>query len=559
MKPLLFLGLIFPLIFSVSPAPAAPPAPPAVSLRVIQSPCSLAKLCQVLSREFNTSVAPDPALADLRVVWAFSEEKPLESILSCLAKLTDSRVVTRVANSGRRRYILERKPDTGRREEAWRTSRLSHSLQEAMRAADQFEQRKLDPSAFSPGLRTYLDMGRASQLKYLRALSADQMNRLLQGEVVRLPANAVSDEELQNVVAERYVHVGQDPDESAEHIQQYIRNDLEQARRNGLALGIDFERKGSAIHLVLYFGGRGANVLCRFMDDELGLPLTRTNPYRFLEHPDAAPAAPTLPDAFRRSLEADLLLPPGGRWESMVRELARAAHVDLVSDAYLSRYQSLVYTRGEQKVMLARRGVPVAEALDLVCQKYGYLWWEKDGCCYLRARAWVWDNAYEVPDRFLDAWTAAVARRAIGAGEITALASLTPLQQSGLDALGGSPFIQNLNLGFPHIQQFLGFFKSCGPAQQLQILGPGMTVNPDLAQAFPELFKASPAAPAGQPAVLRLTSKIGTASPATPAVSPATPPATRVNLLIELPGRPGEFRMPFSVDIPQLPSPFVPR
>src|SRR5690242_17470818 len=71
MKLLPALGLILALMPSTSPShaaplepPTAPPEPPAVSLRVIQTPCSLAKVCQTLSREFKTSVSPDPALAD---------------------------------------------------------------------------------------------------------------------------------------------------------------------------------------------------------------------------------------------------------------------------------------------------------------------------------------------------------------------------------------------------------------------------------------------------------------------------------------------------------------
>jgi hypothetical protein len=81
MKQVLSLALILASMLLASPSPAAPPERPALSLRVLHSPCSLSKVCQALSREFKTSVSPDPTLVDLRMVWAFGEEKPLETLL----------------------------------------------------------------------------------------------------------------------------------------------------------------------------------------------------------------------------------------------------------------------------------------------------------------------------------------------------------------------------------------------------------------------------------------------------------------------------------------------
>jgi hypothetical protein len=199
------------------------PEPPVSAFRVIRRPCSLQKICRALSRRFGVGVAPDQSLADQRVVWAFQHEPTLEVILGRLAELTDSRVAEHSSEQGKRRLILERKPETARREAAWRTEALRRTIQELLRAADADEHGQLRPETFSKNVQSYLDLGRAPQLKYLRLLTPEQMGRLLQGELVRFAPGAVPEAEIRQIVKERYS--GSDsPDERAEDLQKYHRS-----------------------------------------------------------------------------------------------------------------------------------------------------------------------------------------------------------------------------------------------------------------------------------------------------------------------------------------------
>src|SRR5439155_6335203 len=124
--------------------------------------------------------------------------------------------------------------------------------------------------------------------------------------------------------------------------------------------------------------------------------------------------------------------------------------------------------------------------LDTLCRKYGYLWWEKNGCIYLRARAWPWDMSYEVPDRFLDAWTAALEQhREIGEAEIDALAALSPIQLNGLTTLGSSRFGGSTGPDRPEVREFLSFFRQTNPGTRALLLGPGCPLEPQQIAAFP--------------------------------------------------------------------------
>src|SRR5262245_52822168 len=129
-------SLLLAGVFFCLPVSAAAPEAAAPSLHAVVRPCSLAKVCQELSRRFNARVTVDPALAEQRVAWAFISGASLKILLARLAELTDCRLIERPPREGAAgtsklpRYLLERKPQTARLEAAWRRAGLLHTIQE---------------------------------------------------------------------------------------------------------------------------------------------------------------------------------------------------------------------------------------------------------------------------------------------------------------------------------------------------------------------------------------------------------------------------------------------
>jgi hypothetical protein len=490
------------------------------------------------------SVAADRTLEDLRVVWAFQGDAPLETILGRLAELTDSRVTEHTSEEGKRRLTLERKLETARREAAWKTEALRGTIRELLRAAEESEHGQLRPDTFSKNVQSYLELGRAPQLKYLRLLTPEQMSRLLQGEPVLFAPGAVPDAEIQQIIKERYSGQGRE-DERAEDLARYQENELQRVRQYGLGLQIDFNRKGHLFYLVLQIGDRGANALSGFGAEELGLPLTRTNPYRVLESDAKSAPIGEVPPHLRRPLAADVSLPAGdARWETALRKLAEIARLDVMSDGYLCRAASRQFARPGAAVLVARRGVMLGEALDLVCRQYGYLWWEKDGCCYFRTRSWPWDDEYEVPDQFLDLWKAALARGTVSPREISAVASLTPMQLNGLGDLGGGQFLNRANLDNDDVRQFLKLFRSCSPAQQMQLMGQGLLVAPEQTPGYDPLSLSKPQEAVSRPVLLRLMQSVSTDAS-------AALPARKATMRVLRPLEPQVWQPEFSLQIPE--------
>jgi hypothetical protein len=235
----------------------------------------------------------------------------------------------------------------------------------------------------------------------------------------------------------------------------------------------------------------------------------------------------------------------------VIEELARVTGRNILSDGYLSRRASRPRLPLGPTEVLAPAGISLSSALDRVCERYEYLWWERDGCVYLRARAWPWDGLYEVPDDFLDAWAGALDRGgALSHAALTALTRLTPLQLNGLAALERQPREFIFRADTPAARQFRKFFQSLPGERQARLLGSGVLVTRDevaplRALLFPLGKEFSP-----RPFLLRLAQGVEE-------IPQATPRRTRVTLKLDAP-REAVHGQAFAVEIPRFPDPFAP-
>lgn len=546
---LAFLLVVFP-----APAdpvtPNVPATPTTRPLLAVRRPCSLAKIADELSRRSNARVTVDAALAPLRVVWSYREPTDLDTALARIGELTDSRVIERPRSAdGRRRFLLERKPATPRLETAWRTEAILRTIREILRAADLHERGQLDVGSFSPGLQYFLKMGRIGHCRAVRHLTDASVAQLLRGERVTLPPGAIPDAELERMVRE--IHSFNDPDEAAPQVQARLDRNLKHARERGVVFVLDLGRRPL---LIMWFGNSGSTV-CSFGPEELGLPLTRTNPYRLLEAPGQKPPESALPIEFQRRLEADVLLPADARWESAASALARGVGVDLIADAFLCREarQELSEVGATGKEVLAARGTTLAAALDALCRKHEMVWWQKEGVVYCRSRIWAWDAIYEAPDRFLDRWAGTLAAgKPIGVREIEALAALSDGQFRGLETLTGRHIESHgLDTKEALVRHFLEFFRNRTPAEQQRLLGAGLSLPGDRDPVMPyDARRAAPNAPVPTHGL-----SLGHVVHREPAARPRVA-RVEMNIYSTRPGQP-RIRFPMTVAIPLLPDPFA--
>ncbi len=467
---------------------AAPQGPP------VERPYSIREVCAQLARRHGVRVNLDANVGGMRVAWAWRpDQSPIASI-SRLADLTGSRVLRRANREGRETYELERKPATLRFEAAWRREARLRMLRQVAQAADEPAEGQREAGKYSPGLQPYLGSVRAPVFRCVRSMARSQLHELADGREVRIPPSAVQPAEIEELVRLLYRDAA-----SGGQRDVVQRATLER----GVSLQFSSRRTDRQVWLMLRLGdGRSAVVLCLLGDEELSLPITRGNPYRLLETPDPGPSGRELEQGLDRPLSDDLLVPADGGWASTLRRLAEVAGVELTSDDYVCRDTSREVLRPGET--LARRGTPLAEALDQVCRRRNYLWWESGGAVYLRSRTWIWDQDEEVPDSFLDTWIDAFRRdRRLGPDEVLALASLTPDQLVGLHKLA-DPTAGGSSLDAEDFQEFLDFFRVRTRPQQQQVLGRGLAVPPQQSQRWPRFLRISFDDAPSHPIVVRL-------------------------------------------------------
>ena len=454
----------------------------------------LSRLCRELSTRYGETLRVERGLGDLRVLWP-GDAPDARAAVDRLAELTDALVDARDGANGRKSYTLERKVATVRREELWKTEAIASGMRQLARAYERVE--KGDPGAADHNAsafylkRDYLQPGG----RCLRSLGPEQLQALARGEEVRLPAGFLSEAECQRMfrgVWSLAAQGGGVPD-----VERAIGDGVDAARRDGVGIRLDVDREAnrtSTMAVLLTYGppspsGRSASIAVGSLSDaELGLPLTHTNPYRLLErNPNAGLPAATLSAALRKPLDAPLVLPSGATWPTVLQAWSRATHLPAVSDDYLCRRASNS-AAGVWKGLSVEQGVSAAEALDRLCEAFNYLWWERNGCCYLSSRYWPYDVETEVPPAVVEAVATALERgQPLGVGEMRALASLTRRQMRGLFRLRveGMAFREQMfNLACEGV---LRLYSRGDAAGQAALLGPGAPVRTDAEPAFTEL------------------------------------------------------------------------
>lgn len=515
-------------------------AEPTALPRALSQPCSLRKVCAELSRRLHLPISPAAELAETRVSWAFAADPSLNTTLNRLAELLGARVVD-TGTPEKPRYVLEPRRETAIQEANWRREALRRPLTELVRAADEYDRKKLNPDAYPPGIRTILQRDPA-RCRYIRLLTPPLLDRLLAGERLTFPPTSIPEAEVQ-ATAEG-MHPEDDPQDGP--ARSRIDGHLQSFRKHGLSLYLNRDTPGCKLALWLAIGRSAGASLCLLREEDLGLPHTRTSPYRRLETamPEARPE--TLPPALLEPLAADVPMPEDRLWHSALGALGPVAKLNLVSDGYLSRSRSRSFQSGP---VLVRRGTPIAEALDTLCESYRYLWWEKDGTVYFRAQAWPWDVDVEPPDRFVDTWSAAIRQRRVGAPELAALASLTPLQWIGLKTLGWNAYTLRSGTVAP-VREFLRMFAAANPAQRVRLQGAGERFTAEQAVGFPEVFAPYSSVDGEGPVRLQLQS----------AFKPSDRYAatTRVSLTLVRTWPASTSPIRYAFEMPQLPDPFIP-
>ncbi len=477
----------------------SPSANSGSSLKSSSAPTTLKSLARRISRARGASFSVAPGLAEARVVWFLESEPEPERLLAHLAELLGGRI-NRVRLSGERSStLLTTDSRTARLERWWRFEGVSRTVRIAVQVGQCLE-RGEKPPALPTGLQEVVALGYGPQLSLLQHLGKDDIDRLLEGEAVSLPAAGRDDPRLEEYVRSFYSKA---IDPTNEETQEALARDLGRLRRDGPSYQFDLRRFKNHFNLRLYYGPPGKSLglsVCVFGDDEIGLPATRSNPYDVLKSGVRQVELAGSPEGLTRRLKSDIPLPQDESVEVALERLARESDVSLVADSYVCRLASRGTRVGAPPIP---RGTTIADALDQICRAFGYLWWEKGGCVFLRARAWVWDRGFETPESFLDTWRSTLQRRhTLGPKEIGALGELTPMQYYGLPCLGGRRVTNGLDSSF--FAQFFDFFRTLTPAEQRRVLGEGLVIPPERVRQQEQLLSWI----GSRPAVLRLTQSV---------------------------------------------------
>jgi hypothetical protein len=237
--------------------------------------------------------------------------------------------------------------------------------------------------------------------------------------------------------------------------------------------------------------GKGSTwgVVPGFTDPELRSIQEELRPPRFENDPRETPVGgwPRLTVAWKERPK---------RWETVLRELVKAADLQLVSDAYL-------YYWWEQNEALADvvdcRDRPLPELLDLAAVPF-FRVWRRDGDVYLfRSWRWLLEKRQNVPERDLRRWHGHLkASGRMVLEDLVEMASLTG-PQPGMVYHTGLP-----TAGATRHREVLHFYGALSSLQRARLQTTGLRVG-EVSPPQVEILRAwKPSAEAGPDSLLRL-------------------------------------------------------
>lgn len=409
--------------------PAAP-AGAGLVLHSVVLPRAVRELCPPARAE----VVPDRRLEDVRITLRRTRAAGAPQALEAICELTGATPVRERAGASGRRYRIALGRGTVAALAAWKRGALVTALERQMVRAAEL---RAAPVRAEPPV-SFLELGyNDAVLQLLPGLNEAQWTRLLGGDWLGLPPGALPPSDRQRIL-EAVGRVWESAGVGT--ARDFVSRHAPGLDERGLLLRLDQSRLiHGAVYLQMSFDpqGRGAVTVAPLDAAALSLPLTRTNPYRWLAAGGRGPLpAVPAPQFLTAPIAADFVAAADGTWGSTLLQLAEAAGVEVASDDYLCRYASRLPVGANQRVVLAAKGLPLAEALDAVCRRFGYVWWEKSGCLYFLSgtRPWDWDE--EVPEGFFATWRSDLsASHPPGNAARVAFASLSPAQRIGLARL----------------------------------------------------------------------------------------------------------------------------
>jgi hypothetical protein len=157
------------------------------------------------------------------------------------------------------------------------------------------------------------------------------------------------------------------------------------------------------------------------------------------------------------------------RWEEVLRTVAKAADLQVVTDSYLEYW---LYHHTLLPDASALRDRPLAEVLDQISEPYFYSW-RRDGDVYLfRQRNWFIEKRHNIPERDLRRWRGHLK----GGGRLTLedLAELALLTDRQLGMLYHTPVPTRAVNGH---RELLRLYAALNPIQRARLETTGLRLG----------------------------------------------------------------------------------
>jgi hypothetical protein len=472
-----------------------------------------------------------------------------DSLVSQIAVLSDARITTKTTSRGDDSWLLRRPPESVAIESGWQDAAAIGAIRELLVASEASERNDGTVTSFPELVQKYVGLSAVRLgLKYVAKLDQAQRTALVRGGEVTLPASMVSEGERRKMlegIAEINRTAGPAGRKDFDDVNSFVEERLARMAQAGVTIRLGGLVDSGDDRYLIFRPGPPASalqfVLGKLTDDELGLPLTRTNPYRLLE---GVQPPWNEPEFLKAVLARDLTVPPDGSWRTALRDFSTLSGIPVISDDYLCRRRSIDLASAGK--VLVPRGTLLSNALDRLCRKYGYLWWPAERCCYFRAKNWPRDESREVPPDVLGALTASLVRTGqLRADSFLALASLTRAQLEALAALGTPTEKPAADLLSQDFQDFLQFCGRLNAVQRAQLLSKGLWTRSNVEPGLDLIRRTYGGSP--RPILMRVSQKVSLS---------ATPPAFRRVMLvlsIEPAGR-AKLNSSFELRVPVLPT-----